>query len=82
MAKNVAANKMIEPFIRLKTNSSREVTFKEWFDNKKNVILWALYLKSNMDCQSKFMDMEDHLFSCPDEAVTLFRGVYQCVSLS
>jgi len=82
MAKNVAANKMIEPFIRLKTNSSREVTFKEWFDNKKNVILWALDLKSNMDCQSKIMDMEDHLFSCPDEAVTLFRGVYQCVSLS
>jgi hypothetical protein len=79
---NVAANRKIEPFIRLKTNSSTEVTFKEWFDNKKNVILWALDLKSNVDCQSKIMDMEDHLFSCPDEAVTLFHGEYQCVSLS
>jgi hypothetical protein len=82
IAENVAASKKIEPFIRLKTNSSTEVTFKEWFDNKKNVILWALDLKSNVDCQSKIMDMEDHLFSCPDEAVTLFHGEYQCVSLS
>jgi hypothetical protein len=78
---NVAADKVIQPFIRLKY-SSREVTFKEWFDNKKNVILWAYDIKSYMDCQSKIKDMEDQLFSCPDEAVTLFRGEYQCVSLS
>jgi len=80
---NVAADKVIQPFIRLKSRkSSREVTFKEWFDNKKNVILWAYDIKSYMNCQSKIKDMEDYLFSCPDEAVTLFRGEYQFVSLS
>jgi hypothetical protein len=83
ITENVASDKVIQPFIRLKSKkSSREVTFTEWFDNKKNVILWAYDIKSYMDCQSKIKDMEDQLFSCPDEAVTLFRGEYQCVSLS
>ena len=79
---NVAADKLIEPFIRLKTDSSREVTFEEWFDKKQNLILFALDLKQNIGCQSKIMDMEDHLFLCPDEAVIFFRGEFQCISLS
>jgi hypothetical protein len=82
IASNVAADKEMEPFVRLNTDPSREVTFKEWFNKKQNVILWALNLKKEMDCQSKIMEMEDHLFSCPDEAVMLIHGEYQCVSLS
>jgi hypothetical protein len=69
-------------FVRLKTDSSREVSFNEWFDKKQNIILWALNLNKKMDCKSKIMEMEDHLFSCPDEAVTFFHGEFQCVSLS
>jgi hypothetical protein len=46
------------------------------------VILWALDLKKEMDCQSKIMEMKDHLFFCPDEAVMLIHGEYQCASLS
>ena len=45
-------------------------------------MLWALDSNGKIDCQYKIVDMEDHLFSCPDEAVTLFRGEFQCVSLS
>jgi hypothetical protein len=82
IASNVAVDKEMEPFVRLSSDPSREVTFKEWFNKKQNVILWALDLKKEMDCQSKIMEMEDHLFSCPDEAVMLIHGEYQCVSLS
>ena len=82
IAANVAADKKMEPFVRLKSDPSRVVTLMEWLDKKQGVILWALDLKKEMDCQSKIIDMEDHLFSCPDEAVTLIHGEYQCVSLS
>jgi hypothetical protein len=82
IASNVASDKKLETFVRLSSDKSREVTFEEWFDKKQNVILWALDLKKEMDCQSKIIDMEDHLFSCPDEAVTLIHGEYQCVFLS
>ena len=82
IASNVASDKRLETFVRLSSDKSRVVTFEEWFDEKQNVILWALDLKKEMDCQSKVIDMEDHLFSCPDEAVTLIHGEYQCVSLS
>ena len=82
IAANVAADKKMEPFVRLKSDPSRVVTLMEWLDKKRGVILWALNLKKEMDCQSKIIDLEDHLFSCPDEAVTLIHGEYQCVSLS
>ena len=82
IASNVAADKEMEPFVRLSSDPSREVTFKDWFDKKQGVILWALDLKKEMDCQSKIIDMEDHLFTCPDEAVMLVHGEYQCISLS
>jgi hypothetical protein len=81
IAVNIADEKGMELFVRLKSNTSKNVTFSEWFDKKQNLILWALGSKQNMDCQSKIVDMEDHLFSCPDEAVTLFRGEFQCVSM-
>ena len=81
IAENIADEKGMELFVRLKSNTSKNVTFSEWFDKKQNLILWALGSKQNMDCQSKIVDMEDHLFSCPDEAVTLFRGEFQCVSM-
>ena len=79
---NVADDKEMEPFVRLSSDPSREVTFKDWFDEKQGVILWALDLKKEMECQSKIIDMEDHLFTCPDEAVMLVHGEYQCISLS
>jgi hypothetical protein len=79
---NTASDKKIEYYVRLQADPSREVPYKEWIDKKQNVILWALDLKSDMDCQSKVIDMEDNLFSCPDEAMTLHHGVYQCISLS
>ena len=82
IATNVAADKEMQPFVRLKTDPSRVVTLTEWLDKKQGVILWALDLKKEMDCQSKITDMEDHLNSCPDESVTLIHGKYQCVSLS
>ena len=82
IAMNVASEKKVEPFIRLKTDKSRIVTFNDWFDNKQNLILWALNSNEKMSCKSKMLDMEDHLFSCPDEAMTLFKDKFQCVSLS
>lgn len=78
---NDASKKIIEPFIRLKTNKSKIVTFEEWFDKKQSLILWALNSNSKMNCKSKILDMEDHLFSCPDESVALFQDKFQCVSL-
>jgi hypothetical protein len=81
-AVNVADKKDVELFVQLNSNTSRNVTFTEWFDKKQNVILWTLDSNRKMDCQSKIIDMEDHLFSCPDEAMTLFRGEFKCVSLS
>ena len=82
IASNVAADKKMEPFVRLKKDKSREVTLKEWYDTKQGIILWALDLKNEMKCQSKITDMEDHMFSCPDETVTLIHGEYICVSFS
>jgi hypothetical protein len=76
IAANVASEKEFEPFIRLKTDKSREVPLNEWFDKKQNLILWALNSNRKMDCKSKIMEMEDHLFSCPDEAVTLHHGEF------
>jgi hypothetical protein len=82
IATKASADKEMRTFVRLKSDPSRVVTLMEWLDKKQGVILWALDLKKKMDCQSKIIDMEDHLFSCPDEAVTLIHGEYQCVSLS
>jgi hypothetical protein len=81
IAMNVASQKTFEPFIRLKTNTSRIITFDDWFDNKQNLILWALKSNAKMNCKSKMLDMEDHLFSCPNEAVTLLHGEFHCISL-
>ena len=39
IASNVAANKKMEPFVRLRTDQTRVVPFNEWFDQKQNVIL-------------------------------------------
>jgi len=82
LAVNVADKKDVELFVQLKSNTSRNITITEWFDTKQNLMLWALDSKGKMDCQYKIVEMEDHLFSCPDEAVTLFRGEFKCVSLS
>jgi hypothetical protein len=82
IVENIADKKDIELFVRRKSNTSRNITFTEWFDKKQNLMLWALDSKGKMNCQSKIVEMEDHLFSCPDEAMTLFRGEFQCVSLS
>jgi hypothetical protein len=83
IAENVASNKKaIKLLVRLKSNTSRSVIFEEWFDKKQNLMLWALDSNAKIDCKSKITDMEDHLFSCPDEAVTLFQDEFQCVSLS
>ena len=82
IAKNVAIKKKMELFVRLQTNRSRTVSFEDWFDTKQNLIFWALNSNSKMNCKSKIIDMEDHLFSCPDEAVILFQDKFQCVSLA
>ena len=41
----------------------------EWLDAKGHTLDWTLNLKADASCQGKTIQMEEELFSCPDEAL-------------
>lgn len=64
---NMAAQKEINNFVQLSSNSSKIVSLDEWLLKKKNMIEYTLGFKENIGCQKNVRDMEDELFETCSE---------------
>lgn len=65
---NVGKEKSIKAYLRLQRGGD-VVFLEEWFEVKKHMLEYSLKLKNQVTCQAKTRQMEDTLFSCPDEVI-------------
>lgn len=68
--KNVAKDKPMIAYLRLRKEGSVVVKLDDRLHAKGDFLEWVLQLKNHATCQAKTRHMEDdELFACPDQAI-------------
>lgn len=66
---NVASDKPMSVYLRLRKQGGDIVKLDDWLHAKRDFLEWVLQLKNHATCQAKTRHMEDELFACPDQAI-------------